>query len=317
MQKSARIVNKNLEDAAEHILRLLSEFIGVNTLFIAVNDENTNFILKAFNRNEVLTEAGSALPLYETYCSLVTRSMADKVIVPSTQRSPLTVDMDVTRQIGDTAFIGVPIMSKDQKVYGTICGMDNQGYQYSDRDVDLLKTMATFLGYVVELESIAFRDALTQAFNRNFINLYLKEDWRDRFQTVAFLFIDIDNFKELNDTYGHAIGDEVLTQTVKRIQRRIRKSDMVCRVGGDEFIVVLPNYGQFATLKRIVETILSQLLNPIQTQEAQVQVSVSIGISTYPQDGKDVDQLLKNADEAMYRVKQNGKSSYQLFGVLS
>lgn len=316
MQTPVETSYKNLERASEHILKLLSEVIGVNTLFIAVNDGNTNFILKAFNRHEALTEAGSILPLFETYCGLVTLGAADSVIVPSTQQSPLTNYLGVTQQLGDTSFIGVPIMLKDQTVCGTICGLDNHGYAYSERDVDLLKTMATFLGYVVELESIAFRDDLTEAFNRNFIHLYLTENWRNRFEAVAFLFVDIDNFKALNDTYGHTVGDNILIETVKRIQRCVRKTDIVCRVGGDEFVVVIPEYGQTTTLTRNVENVLAEFVNPIRTDKADIYASISIGVSMYPQDGQDVDQLLKNADDAMYRVKQNGKGSFQLFHTL-
>lgn len=304
---------KSLANASDHILTILSEVIGVNTLFIAVNDSHSNFILKSLNRQKVLVKSNDVLPLFETYCGLVTRSN-NPVIIANTKQSELTNHLEVTAQLGNTSFVGVPITLPDKTICGTLCGLDHEGYQYSERDINLLTTMATFLGFVAELEAMAFRDPLTRAFNRNFISLFLADDWQNRFQTVAFLFIDIDDFKQLNDTYSHSAGDEILLETVKRIQRHVRQADTVCRVGGDEFVVLLPDYSSPDVLTDMMERILSEFAKPMQIQNEHIPISVSIGVSLYPHDGQDIEQLIKRADTAMYHVKQNGKGAYQLFG---
>ncbi|KPV43804.1 sensor domain-containing diguanylate cyclase [Alicyclobacillus ferrooxydans] len=303
----------NLQDTVEQVLEILGEFIGVNTLFVAVNDENTNFILNALNRNEILIEEGEGTSLAETYCNLVTKNATRPVVIESTRTDIRTRNLDVTSQLGDTSFIGVPILLSDDTVCGTICGLDNRGYEYSARDIQLLKTMATLLGYVVELERFAFRDALTRAFNRNFIYMYLTKEWKNRFNTVAFLFLDVDDFKSVNDTYGHATGDQLLTELSRRIHRCIRRSDMVCRVGGDEFVVVIPNYGSIATVTRIVHSMLTEFETPIYIHGQSLTLSASIGVSLYPEDGSDVDALLEQADVAMYRAKRAGKANYQIY----
>ncbi|MCF8568107.1 sensor domain-containing diguanylate cyclase [Alicyclobacillus tolerans] len=313
MNAHNNIKMNNLQDTVDQVLKILGEFIGVNTLFVAVNDENINFILNAFNRNEVLIEAGEGIPLAETYCNLVTKNATRPVVIESTKTDTRTSGLDVTSQLGNACFIGVPIVLSDNTVCGTICGLDNRGYEYSERDIELLQTMATLLGYVVELERFAFRDGLTHAFNRNFIYMYLTKEWKNRFDTVAFLFVDVDDFKSVNDTYGHVTGDQLLAELSRRIHRCIRRSDMVCRIGGDEFVVVIPNYDSIATVTRIVHSMLTEFETPISVHGDSLIMSASIGVSLYPDDGSDIDALLEQADVAMYQAKHGGKANYQIY----
>ena len=308
-------VYKHLEQASAQVLQLLSEFIGVNTLFIAVNDKNTNFVLSTFNRRQKLVEPGDTLPLLETYCGLVTRDASTVVVIDSTATSIETSSLAVTRQLGDQSFIGVPIVLQDRTVCGTICALDSHGHQYSERDQEMLKSMAKFLSYVVDLEHLAFRDTLTHAFNRNFLEMYLSGEWKRRFQTMALLFVDVDNFKDINDNHGHTAGDQVLSEVVRRLRACVRKSDIVCRLGGDEFVVMIPNYGDIETLQRISGDILAQFESSVLTtaEEEELWASVSIGVSTFPHDGNDMGVLLQQADEAMYQAKNTGKNKYQIY----
>ncbi|GGF92469.1 response regulator [Paenibacillus abyssi] len=142
-----------LEEAAEHIMKMISELIHVNTFFVASNDRVSNTILKVFNRHENLVEEGVVLPYEQTYCSLVIEGTTEPLVIEDTTSHPLTSELGVTKALGKCSFIGVPIWHKNGNVFGTICAMDRKPYNYSDRDIALLNSMATFLSYVIELET--------------------------------------------------------------------------------------------------------------------------------------------------------------------
>jgi diguanylate cyclase (GGDEF)-like protein len=126
------------------------------------------------------------------------------------------------------------------------------------------------------------------------------------------MFLDIDHFKDVNDTLGHSIGDELLVKVTQRLCRQIRPADTLSRQGGDEFVIVLPNCdveGAALIASRLLET----LLPPMQLGAKLVPVSASIGVSIYPDNAGDIDGLLKHADAAMYQAKQAGRSTYRFF----
>ena len=126
---------------------------------------------------------------------------------------------------------------------------------------------------------------------------------------VAVLFIDLDGFKWINDTRGHAVGDDVLKVVAKRLKHNVRSSDTVARLGGDEFVVVLEDLSSAEHLKSVARTLVSAIGQPI-ALDGDVQVTPSIGISIYPEDATEADELLLQADSAMYRAKKTGKNNF-------
>ncbi|MDT0124569.1 histidine kinase dimerization/phospho-acceptor domain-containing protein [Paenibacillus sp. RRE4] len=144
---------ENIEEAAAHIVDVLSGILRVNTIFVATNDGVTNVILEAFNRKEELIVKGTALPFMESYCSLVLRENNSVVTIADTLEHTVTSSMDVTNGLGNRFFVGVPIMRRTGEAFGTICIMDDPGYKISETDMKTLQAMAVFLGYVVDLES--------------------------------------------------------------------------------------------------------------------------------------------------------------------
>jgi diguanylate cyclase (GGDEF)-like protein len=165
-----------------------------------------------------------------------------------------------------------------------------------------------------EIARLAYFDALTGLPNRAQLRQILtglidKSKPRDR---IAVMFLDIDHFKDVNDTLGHSIGDELLVKVTQRLCRQIRPADTLSRQGGDEFVIVLPNCdveGAALIASRLLET----LLPPMQLGAKLVPVSASIGVSIYPDNAGDIDGLLKHADAAMYQAKQAGRSTYRFF----
>ncbi|MFS0839071.1 sensor histidine kinase [Paenibacillus sp. 1P03SA] len=142
----------NIEEAAAHIIEVVSGLLQVNTIFVATNDGRTNTILKAFNRQEQLVKEGDELPYDISYCSLVGRNTGEPLVIADTAVSPLTADLEVTRALGSRSFIGLPIILKNGHFYGTICILDHPSYPVSETDLKTLSAMAVFLAHVVELE---------------------------------------------------------------------------------------------------------------------------------------------------------------------
>ncbi len=130
---------------------------------------------------------------------------------------------------------------------------------------------------------------------------------------VALLFLDLDRFKEVNDTLGHHIGDRLIQQTGQRLLDNVRETDTIARLGGDEFTVILGELSQLDIVDKIAKNILMQLALPFYIEEEVAYISSSIGITLFPDDGIDADTLLKNADQAMYAAKDNGRNGIQYF----
>jgi len=126
-------------------------------------------------------------------------------------------------------------------------------------------------------------------------------------EDFGLLFVDLDHFKPVNDTLGHAIGDRLLIEVVKRMQGAIRSSDIVGRHGGDEFVVLLPHIESIADLETVAEKINATLQQPFSIGEHEVRIGASIGIACFPADGSDIDTLIRHADVAMYRAKAAGR----------
>jgi diguanylate cyclase (GGDEF)-like protein len=125
---------------------------------------------------------------------------------------------------------------------------------------------------------------------------------------AALMFIDLDKFKPVNDTYGHGAGDFLLQAVAKRLKACVRGSDTVARIGGDEFVVLLPEIDARQSAFNVAEKILDALNQPFELPEATVRIGASIGISTYPDHGQDVDSLRQQADVALYRAKERGRN---------
>jgi len=167
-----------------------------------------------------------------------------------------------------------------------------------------------------KLEHMALYDPLTNIPNRLHFNNCLDNGIERAIENntnLAVLFIDIDEFKRINDSLGHDIGDELLKTVAKRIQSSIRPMDLVARLGGDEFIVFISNLDNQGITDRIAHQLLNSLRKPIKINQYDVHISVSIGISIGPSDSSDSKTLMKNADLAMFQAKALGKDNFQYF----
>jgi len=166
-----------------------------------------------------------------------------------------------------------------------------------------------------KMRYLAHHDSLTALPNKNLFLDRLKQAIKHakrQHQALCVLFLDLDRFKEINDTYGHDVGDELLKSISIRLLACVRDEDTVARIGGDEFTVLLPNTNQVSVIK-VVEKIFDEMKKPFLLLGVEIRITFSIGISVYKQDGETPDLLLRNADTAMYKVKDSGKNSYQFY----
>ncbi len=163
---------------------------------------------------------------------------------------------------------------------------------------------------------LAYHDTLTDLPNRRLFMDRLRKELQQakRFQAdIAVLFLDIDRFKYINDSWGHEIGDLILTKTAQRIKKCVRSNDLVARLGGDEFTILLTNLSSTKEVEQISGRIQASLQDPIEWGEQQYHLSCSLGIALFPSDGRDADELLKRADMALYAVKERGRNGYSFF----
>jgi len=194
-----------------------------------------------------------------------------------------------------------PIHNRDGRVAGAVIVF---------RDVSKSRAMALEMAHLAQhdfLTSLPNRLLLTERFSHA---IGLAQRHRKQ---VGLLFLDLDNFKHINDSLGHAIGDQLLQSVANRLVACVRATDTVCRQGGDEFVILLTEIGQLQDAAQVAETLRAALDVPHLIGGHELHVSLSIGISVFPDDGADVDILMQNADTAMYHAKASGRNNHQFF----
>ena len=167
-----------------------------------------------------------------------------------------------------------------------------------------------------KMRSMAMHDSLTGLPNRTMMSSMMSHSIKStkrQQELMAIMFIDLDNFKTINDNYGHKEGDNVLIETAKRLKNVLREEDIVYRFGGDEFIVTLEHIKNSEDIAKVARKLNQSLQIPYQTNDYTFYISCSIGIAIYPNDASNVDELIKNADAAMYQAKNKGKNRYSFY----
>lgn len=166
------------------------------------------------------------------------------------------------------------------------------------------------------IERLAYYDSLTRLPNRWLFQDRLSQTLaqaRRENQLVGLVFLDLDRFKNINDTLGHSAGDELLKEVAHRLKSCIRRSDTIARLGGDEFVIILPAINQTEDATLIARKILQSFTPAVDLEGQEVFITTSIGIAIYPNDGHDSESLVRNADTAMYQAKERGRNNYQFF----
>ncbi|MBA6340208.1 EAL domain-containing protein [Colwellia sp. MB02u-10] len=230
---------------------------------------------------------------------------------------------ELTKKANLTSCWSEPIIDNRGKVIGTFAIYFKKATSPTTKDFRLIEQFVSLSRIAIEREKVdqliwhqANFDHLTQLPNRSLVNEYIvniiKEAKRGNTQfTIAML--DIDNFKDINDSLGHSAGDALLVETAKRIKDTLRESDIIARIGGDEFIIVLTNTNGVQNIEVVGNKISAALAKPYHFDEKEIYCTASIGVAIYPNDADNINQLLKNADHAMYGAKAKGRNTIHYF----
>ncbi|WP_280154462.1 EAL domain-containing protein [Piscinibacter sp. XHJ-5] len=238
----------------------------------------------------------------------------------------LTAKVDFTRdalahQSGLATGVVVPIAAG-----GSATALEFFSRQAKAVDADVLDALRTIALQIAQFEQrkraeqalryMASHDSLTGLANRSSLQRDLARAVKrsNRHQKrFAVMFVDIDRFKQINDTLGHGVGDAMIKACGERLSKVLREDDAVARFGGDEFVLVLENLSKASDAAVVADKVLACCAEPFVIGERELHVTASIGVSIYPEDGADGETLLKNADTAMYRAKDKGRGNYQFY----
>lgn len=229
----------------------------------------------------------------------------------------------VNRLIEFKPDIPIVVMSSSDDEQSAVEALKSGAQDYLVKSPTDTKVMIRSLRYAIErkrteqhIHQLANYDRLTKLPNRDLCQDRLRQAIAQAARQntlVALLFFDLDRFKVINETLGHAHGDQLLQHVAQRMKSSLRETDTVGRLGGDEFVVILTGLTDTSDAARVAQNILNTLVRPITLDDHEVFVTTSIGISLYPNDAKDVESLTQNADTAMYRAKEQGRNHYQFY----
>jgi len=217
-----------------------------------------------------------------------------------------------------TRLLTVPAMFNDE--FLGLITVANSPRNYEQRDLDTVEQFASLFALAAQkkqaqdhIAHLAHHDPLTGLVNRHLFPDRLAQamilSQRHR-KKIALLYVDLNKFKQINDTHGHLAGDTVLREVAARLRCLLRDSDTVARMGGDEFVVILQDISGKASVEDVTKKIIDSLAEPILFHETRFTVTASVGISIYPDDDKQIDALLQKADKAMYQAKKSSTTSY-------
>lgn len=312
---------ENLTALFQKIHQIIGKLLPATNFLVALYDEHADALSFPYFVDEDTHETGTLKPSSQRISELIIHS--GEIL----HLSPASPSLPPAHGLGDDGqdaanLIGVPLHANKGVIGALILKSYKPEICYTQRDIDLLQFVSAQIAMLIErkqmelwLQHIARHDPLTDLPNRALFN--------DRLQTAllmakrnqsrfSLLYIDLDKFKQVNDTLGHAVGDQLLQEVAQRLRRCVRESDTVGRVGGDEFLVLLNNTSLPDHVMQVAEKIRMSLGRVFEISGNPLYVPPSIGVALYPDHGDDYKQLIHSADEAMYRAKKQGGNQIKL-----
>ena len=301
---------ENFDELAEDVLTLAKEVLPDKFIYINYLGNSKQVTLKVSEEDsDINLSEGQTIDLKKGLCNTLDFENKNPLVYENVDKA---TDIDYLKKTLEDAnieaYLGIPITLHNNERFGTLCTADSSPTKFDQKSIDLLQRIAKMFSYYLEMERLAYRDALTDLYNR--LYLYKHFERFDHPKGVLY-FLDLDGFKKVNDTYGHEVGDDVLVETANKLTTLFSDLDSVTavRLGGDEFVVHVP--GEYDKTK--VESRSERLLEDFRSWESvkDSALSASLGVLRYSEH-LPLKRLLKTADTALYHAKEKGRNAYVL-----
>ena len=306
---------KSLESLYERIHQTIGQLLRATHFSVVLYDQASDTLCYAYHANTQLTAPGTIALKDDALCAEVVRTGRTVLLTPANRRTLPAPQSDALY------WLGVPLRTDSGTLGILVLESYTEQRSYTEKDRELLQFISTQVAAAIErkqmherLLHMAQHDMLTRLPNRALLldrlHTALARARRDD-TLVSLLFVDLDRFKRVNDSLGHAMGDRLLQQVAQRLQTCVRAADTVARLGGDEFVLLLENGHTSRHAEAVANKILESFKQPFTLQDQPFHVQASIGVAVYPEHGSDASELLNHADRTMYRSKHNGGNQVQ------
>lgn len=305
--KNSRYLNE-LDAVTQDVILLLSDTMDVNSIFLTSNDAYSNMVIKTFNRENLLIHEGDNIVLKNKLSDFFSTTNSEIIVINNLEEEPVS-NHPLNDGFQTGCFMGAPIYQANKEIFGMLCMYDTKPYQFSSYDVRLVKTLTSLLSQSIKLEDLTLHDHLTGLPNSRYLKSFYEQN-KDTDIEYSLLYVDLDHFKHVNDTFGHDMGDELLKRIASLFKRIIPKNSVVTRIGGDEFVFFIPvSSKEMVESREVALQIIDALTtNPIEVEGQALTISASVGM-TYIEPGKSLKTLMKEADNAMYEAKRTGRNN--------
>lgn len=320
----------SISEAFNHACRISSETLDVKRVSVWMCSEGRHSIVNSaqYVLNEGKAETGAELKRSDFPIYFEGMDSGRLLVIDDVFNNPITSELTEVylRPNNITSMLDVPILYQGECM-GVVCHEHigpKRSWTLDEQEFALAVAKTISLSLEISkrkeiekvLEHHAYHDSLTNLPNRDLLtdrlNQAILQASRNN-KKIAVLFMDLDHFKNVNDSLGHSVGDKLLVEVSKILRNQVRQSDTIARIGGDEFVLVVHPFDSVDQVTDLATSISRALQKPIAMESIELATNASIGISIYPDDGQDSETLIKNADAAMYHAKKQGRNTFHFF----
>ena len=311
-------VSADLQDLSARIHAIISTLMPAENFVVALYDADSGELSYPYHVDARQPAPASGLLSADTLCGQVIRGGREILLAPQDDSAVSTPRRDAADWDGQHSWLGVPLKNSASTIGALIVKSYSDSQHYGENERELLQFVSTQVAHAIvrkrlfqRLEYMAQYDPLTGLANRV---LFYERLCLAHVATaasgagLAVLYLDLDGFKSVNDSHGHALGDALLKLVARRLRHGVRESSMVARLGGDEFVVLLEELRSPAHAASVAASLRAALAQPFDVDGQRLSLGASIGTAVYPQDGASAEDLLCGADQAMYAEKNEGRS---------
>jgi len=309
----------DLNKVLDNIFQLFQESLTVDFSSLILSESfTTNLNLDQYYGSSKKNNNSIILPNDTIYQSILKTKKIEVKTIESSDEIVFKNKKSISFPI---QFLGIPLIISDQKVIGLLSFFREDKSIFSQEEIEFYQRITQEVSNILDkiflfhqTREDTFRDHLTGVYNRRYFNQRLEMEIKraERYnRNLSILMIDIDNFKQINDQFGHIIGDEILKKLVELLENNLRNSDILVRFGGEEFVALLPetnSQNAYIASEKLRTAIETKLSIPISSPNNKKKVTISIGVSNFPIDADSTKDLIQQADHRLYLAKSKGKN---------